>query len=386
MRQLQVTVPEKFRDKAEEILEQHSSDITSSKVEKDDRKAVEFTVSSESEDIDELTEELKSIEDLESGELSIRVLEQESLIEKGQKTKGGSSRLSQEELYSKAQESAEFTNPQWGLIAVSAAIAAYGLALDNIIVVIGAMMLAPLLSPIVSAALSLVVGDRELMKRSFLHGGISLVLGVLIAYLAVLPFPVGLNPTLELIVSSSVVSVLLSLLVGTAAALTFTTGLRDQIAGVAVAIALVPPIASVGVGLKMGDLFFAAHAATIAAINVLAVLISGYATFRLLGVAPSSYYREREAEKLKVIVPVAFLILAALTAPVIYSSYQSYQQLILQQNVRNAAEDSFGNDLLEIRFHDHTATVIVIGDHNTTAFLQQTPEKITVHVKELKTG
>lgn len=386
MRQLQVTVPEKFKDEVDRILEEYSSDVSFSEVEKDDRKEVEFTVSLESGDIDELTGELKGIDDLESGELSIRVLEQESLIEKGQQTRGSSTSLSQEELYSKAQEAAEFSNTQWGLIAVSAAIAAYGLALDNVIVVIGAMMLAPLLSPFVSGAISLVVGDRRLMRQSLVHGSLSILLAVAVSYIAVLPFPIQVNQTLQLVVSSSVLSVLLSLLVGSAAALSFATGLRDQIAGVAVAIALVPPLASIGIGLKMGNFLFAGHAATIAAINLLAVIISGYSVFRVLGLSPSTYYREREAERLKFIVPAAFLLLLVFATPVIYSSYQGYQDIIEEQQVRDAANQHFGEDLLELRFEDSEATVIVVGEQNMTAFRQEVPESVEVRVRQLQTG
>lgn len=112
VRQLQVTVPEGATDDVKEVLEEYSSDISSSEVEKDDSKAVEFHVSVDSDDIDELSEELKEIKDLGSGELSIRVLEQESLIEKGQKTKGSASSLSHEEIYSKAQEAATFNRAQ----------------------------------------------------------------------------------------------------------------------------------------------------------------------------------------------------------------------------------------------------------------------------------
>lgn len=75
MRQLQVTVPENFSEEVREVIKDYSSDVSSTEVEKDDFKQVEFTTTVESDDIDELTEELKVLDDLESGKLSIRVLE-----------------------------------------------------------------------------------------------------------------------------------------------------------------------------------------------------------------------------------------------------------------------------------------------------------------------
>lgn len=383
MRQLQVTVPEKFRDSVEEVLEKYTSDVSSSEVEKDDTRAVEFTATSESEDIDELSQELKEIEDLGLGELSIRVLEQESLIEKGQKTRGSSSTLSQEEIYSKAQEFSDFSGAQWALIAVSSAIAAYGLALDNIIVVIGAMMLAPMLSPFVSGAVSLVVGDRSLMEEAMENGLKSIFIAVIVSSIAVLPFPVESNGALELVVSPSILTVLLSLLVGSAAALSFATGFRDQIAGVAVAIALVPPLAAIGIGLKMQNLVFVAQAASIASINILAVIVSGSLTFRLLGLKPSTYYREKEAETMRYVVPVALLILLFLAIPVGYSSYLGYQDYLEKQEVRHQAEEFFGTGILEVSFEGEEPKVIVVGEHNVTDFKNRLDRNITV--RQLRT-
>lgn len=94
MRQLQVTVPEEFSDEGKEVIEGFSSDVNSSNIDRDDYRAVEVSATVDSEDIDELTEDLKGIEGIDSGKLTIRVLDQESLIEKGQKTKGSFSALS----------------------------------------------------------------------------------------------------------------------------------------------------------------------------------------------------------------------------------------------------------------------------------------------------
>lgn len=387
MRQVQVTVPVKFKDSAREIVEEYSSDVSSSKVEKDDHKALEFSASVESEDIDELTEELKGIEELESGDLSIRVLDQETLIQKGQKNRGGSGMLSQEELHSKAQDSGEFSKAEWGLIAVSSAIAAYGLALDNVIVVIGAMMLAPILSPFVSGAFSLVVGDKSLMRGAAVSGFKSVLLAVIIAFAAVIPFPVQMNPTLELVARPNILSVLLSLLVGSAAALSFSTGLRDQIAGVAVAIALVPPVASLGIGLKTGDLVFASNAASVAAINILSVVIAGFLTFRLLGLKPSNYYREKEAEKIRYVLPVALVALVLVSVPVAYTSFNTYQDYLDQQDIRGEADSFFGKDLINVEFRDSTVRIVAAGNYSEEAFESRLPPKFDAELISVqKTG
>lgn len=383
MRHLQVTAPYDQKKKVSEILEDYSNDISSKKAEMNDDKAIEFSLTAESDELDDITEELKGIKSIASGDLSIRVIEQESLIEKGQKTKGSSESLSQEEIYSKVQESAEFSKSEWGLVGLSSAIAAYGLALDNIIVVVGAMMLAPMLSPFVSGAFSLVVGDRTLMKSSLRYGAESVIISVLVALLAVAIFPVQINSTLELVASPGLVSTLLSLLVGAAAALTFTTGLRDQVAGVAVAVALVPPLASVGIGLKMLNFGFAANAAMVAVINILSLIVAGYFTFRLLGFQPSTYYKKKEAEKIHFVVPVAMILITIFAFQIGYTTYTDYQGYISEYEVVETAEEYFGDDLITADVSQEEIVIVVAGTHNVDDFKSNFNGERPVRVVEL---
>lgn len=383
MRHLQVTAPYDQKKKIEEVLDDYSNDVSSKKAEMNDEKSVEFSVTADSDDLDELTEELKSIKSIASGDLSIRVMEQESLIEKGQKTKGSSDTLSQEEIYSKAQESAEFSKSEWGLVGLSSAIASYGLALNNIIVVVGAMMLAPMLSPFVSGAFSLVIGDKTLMKDSLKYGAASVILAIVVSFVAVAVFPVNINSTLELVVSPGIVSTLLSLLVGAAAALTFTTGMRDQVAGVAVAVALVPPLAAVGIGLKMMNFGFAANAGLVAAVNILALIVSGYFTFRLMGFHPSTYYKKQEAEKIHFVVPVSVILITLFAFQIGYTTYTGYQGYMSEYKVIDSAEDYFGEDLVSTDVGRNEIVVIVAGDHNSTEFEDSFDSRRQVRVIEL---
>jgi len=384
VKQLQISVPKKLKKEAKEILEKYSSDISSNEAEKNDEKIAEFTVTAESDDIDELTQELKDIDDMKNGDLSIRIIKQESLIRKGQETRGSSSILSQEELYSKAQESAEFNGAQWGLIGLSSVIAAFGLASDNLIAVIGAMMLAPLLSPFVSGALSLTIGDRNLMVSSLKAGILSVLIAVALSFVAVIPFPVNMNPTLQLVSKPSIISILLSVFVGAAAALTFVTGLRDEIAGVAVAIALVPPIASIGIGLRMSNLALAANASTVASMNMLAVIISGYLCFTILGLKPSTYYKRKQAQKIQYLIPVALLIFSLLAAPVAYSSYQNYEDYISESELEQDAKEFFGDKLLQTNLEDSTAVFYVVGEFNSTEFRNKATNGREIRIIQLQ--
>ncbi|MFT4892500.1 MAG: putative hydrophobic protein (TIGR00341 family) [Candidatus Nanohaloarchaea archaeon] len=384
MKQLQVTVPGKFKDEAKEILEDYSSDVSVSEAEKNDEEVLQFHVTVESDQIDELSDELKDIEDLESGDLTINVMKQESQIKKGQKTQGKSSILSQAEIYSQAQESAVFNRAEWSLVALSSVIATYGLIADNVIVVIGAMMVAPILSPFISGALSLNVGDKNLLKQSVKTGSISFLLAVIVSTLAALPFPVSLNPSLALVSQPSIVSVLLSVFVGAAAALTFVTGMRDEIAGVAVAIALIPPIASIGIGFKMMNLSIIANSFAVALMNIVSIIASGFVCFHLLGIRPSTYYKKKQAEEIRYVIPLAVLVLSVLAVPVAFSSYESYQNYTSEQDIRSFGEEFFGEKLLSVDVENNEAHFYVVGNYSESELEKRKPENSDIEVTQLR--
>ena len=321
MKSVEVEVPEKQNGEVEELLQKYSSDTFSVEAERKGEETKLYRATVDSSDIDDLVEELKSIKEIEIGDLVIRVFKQESLIQKGQKTRGGSSMLSQEEVYSKAQGAPDFNAAQWALTALSGGIASYGLMLDNIAVVIGAMMVAPLLSPLVSSAVSLTIGDSTLLKKSLRTTLISIPIVVLIGAISVIPFSLSINSTMNLIVSAGLENMILSLMVGSAATLAYVTGVREQIAGVAVAIAVVPPLAAIGVGLTIGNIVFASKAFSIAMVNILAVIVSGSISLKLLGFTPSTYYKQKKAEKMKYIFPISVSLMLAMMAALLYSPF-----------------------------------------------------------------
>lgn len=305
MRQLQVTVPGEDLETVKKILQKFSSDISSKEVEKNGEEFIEFSLTTEEDKVDDVTEQLKSVEELESGDLYIRVLDQESLIEKGQETRGGSTDLSQQEIYSQAQSFSGFSRAQWGLTLISGVVASLGVGMDNVIVVIGAMMFAPLLSPLVAASISLTVGDLKLMKKS-LKTSVASAATVLLA--STIPgFFFGSGELLRLFTQFSFLNVLLAFLVGSAASLTSATGRKDQVAGVAVTIALVPPLSAAGLSLASMDFRSALSAAVIALANMLGILVAGSLTFKAFGLKPETYYKQLNAKKMDALIPLAGL-------------------------------------------------------------------------------
>lgn len=308
MRQLQVDIISDFKDEARGVLEDYSSDISSSEIEKNDDDFIEFSVTVDQDKIDEISEELKDLE-VKSGNLSIRVLDQESLIEKGVKTRGPSaSILSSQEVYSKAQQASTFNNAQWGMTGLSGALAGIGLSTGNIIVLLGSILLAPVLHPLAALAVSIRIGDKKLAMKSAETSSKS----ILSIFLFSIPiFLLMGEAQLDVLIQGAEL-VVLSSIVGSAAMLTFISEYREEMAGAALAVAIVPPTAIIGNSVAGLNPLQTLHGSQVLLANVLTVLISGYGILAISGAKPLTEYKVKDAKKLNILVLVMILVLLVL--------------------------------------------------------------------------
>jgi uncharacterized hydrophobic protein (TIGR00271 family) len=176
----------------------------------------------------------------------------------------------------------------WLVLILSGAIATLGLALNSSAVVIGAMLVAPLLGPIVGLSLSLAVGDSRLALQCFAIVGGSLIVVVAVAagLTALLPFH-----TLTLEISSRIRPTTLDLgvaicsgLVGALVTIARGRRLSAAIPGVAVAVALIPPLAVAGFGIAAGwQTRVIWGALLLLGANLAGIVLSGLVVFLLIG-------------------------------------------------------------------------------------------------------
>lgn len=141
----------------------------------------------------------------------------------------------------------------WLQIFFSAGIATLGLVLNSSAVIIGAMLISPLMAPILSQGLALATGDLTLGIRSFANLFFSTLLGVGVAFVlvALLPFK---NQTPEILARTApntldLVIALFSGAIGSIATCKKVKGVVTSIPGVAIAVALMPPLCIVGYGI-----------------------------------------------------------------------------------------------------------------------------------------
>ncbi len=221
-----------------------------------------------------------------------------------------------ESLYKEVQKNARLDVNYLVLVMLSTIVAAIGLIEDNVAVVIGAMVIAPLLGPNLAFGLGTALGDLSMMKNALksLAAGVALALMLSVVIGVVWPFPLT-SPELLTRTDAGLDSIALAFASGAAAALSLSTGLPAVLVGVMVAVALLPPAATCGLMVGHARFDLAAGAALLLAVNVVCVNLSCKLVFLIKGIQPRTWWEKETAKKAMrsyIIIWVVTLLLLAL--------------------------------------------------------------------------
>ncbi len=203
-----------------------------------------------------------------------------------------------EELYQDVEAGARLTRDFLLLTVLSTVVVVFGLNADNIAAVIGAMVIAPLLGPILAFSFGSALGDLDLMARAAKTALAGLFLGLALSFGVGLVFGVNLESA-ELVSRADVGvdSAALALAAGAAAALSIAAGLPAALVGVMVAVALLPPAAAAGLLAGAGETALAGRAALLLAINVVSVNLAALIVYWAKGVRPRTWLERRSAKR-----------------------------------------------------------------------------------------
>ena len=203
-----------------------------------------------------------------------------------------------EELYSEIEKNARLDSTYLLLVFLSTVVVAIGLIEDNVAVVIGAMVIAPLLGPNIALALGAALGDMPLMWKAIKTTLAGLVTALLFSILIGIFWPLNASSQ-ELMARTDVGldSVVLALASGAAAVISLTTGLASVLVGVMVAVALLPPTATLGIMLGSGQTKLAVGAALLLAVNIVCVNLAAKIVFWVRGVKPRSWLEKQKANQ-----------------------------------------------------------------------------------------
>jgi uncharacterized hydrophobic protein (TIGR00341 family) len=209
-----------------------------------------------------------------------------------------SSGESREEMYNDVLNGARLDVIYLVFVALSAIVAAIGLIDDNVAVVVGAMVIAPLLGPNLAFALGVALGDQSLMVRAIITNLAGVACALVISILLGLVVPLDLESR-ELMsrTEPGFGGIAIALASGAAAALSLSTGLSAALVGVMVSVALLPPTAVLGLMIGAGYFGLAAGAAMLLAVNLVCLNLSAQLTFVLRGVRPRTWFEKKNARK-----------------------------------------------------------------------------------------
>ena len=203
-----------------------------------------------------------------------------------------------EEIYQDVAEGTKIDSVFLVLTFLSAVVAALGMNANSVAVVVGAMVIAPLLGPLLAFSFASAIGDVELMWKATRTAVSGLALGFLTALVIGFIIPVNLQSQ-ELLDRTHVGldSVVLALASGGAAALSVSRGMATTLVGVMVAVALLPPSVAVAVYLGAGEVQLSLRAAVLLATNIICVNIASLLVFALRGVRPRTWLEKRSAKR-----------------------------------------------------------------------------------------
>jgi uncharacterized hydrophobic protein (TIGR00271 family) len=260
----------------------------------------------------------------------------------------------------------------WVMLLLSVAIATFGILQDSTAVVIGAMLIAPLMTPIIGTAAGAVNGwpKRITASLGMIAAGVSASIGLAFVIGAWAPqlIPLASNSQVTSRVSPNIIDMGIALAAGAAGAFAnVNKRVSASIAGVAIAVALVPPLGVVGLTLHAGMLGDALGAFLLFLTNLVSIILAAMIVFGLTGFAPISRMKENanEIKRVAITVSIAAILIAI---PLAFTVSSVITTATHQANAQKAAEewleDSPALELFRVEVKGSDVSIVVTGPQN----------------------
>jgi uncharacterized hydrophobic protein (TIGR00271 family) len=260
----------------------------------------------------------------------------------------------------------------WVMLLLSVAIATFGILQDSTAVVIGAMLIAPLMTPIIGIAAGAVNGWRlrVITSLGMIAAGVgaSIVLAFVIGAWSPQLIPLATNSQVTSRVNPNLIDMGIALAAGAAGAFAnVNKRVSASIAGVAIAVALVPPLGVVGLTLHDGSYGDALGAFTLFMTNLVSIVLAAMIVFALSGFAPVSKMKDNaiEIKRVAFTVIIAAILIAiplALTVSSVLST--AARQNDAQKAVETWLEDTPTLELDRIDVEGSDVSIVITGSEN----------------------
>lgn len=244
------------------------------------------------------------------------------------------------------------------LLALSSVISTLGLLADSAATIIGAMIIAPMMGPIIGAAYAMVVNNRRLLRRSSLTLLTGIIMVIFVSML--ITILIGLK-TVKPEVTARTYPTLIDLGVALAAGAAGAYAkcrrkVADALPGVAISVALVPPLSVVGIGLAIPDYQVSRGAFLLFTTNLAGIIFSGGLVLLFL--------RYGSLEKAKNGLLIAVLTLVILGLPLGYQ----FENLLVKENSRRQVESLIRNET--VTFKDKDISYIQVQTQKDRLFVE----------------
>jgi uncharacterized hydrophobic protein (TIGR00271 family) len=264
------------------------------------------------------------------------------------------------------------------ILLCSAMLASIGLDTNSVAVIIGAMLISPLMSPILGVGLSIAILDKKLLSRSLRNLLLAIVisLGASIFYFFLSPLGEP-NAELQARTYPTLLDILIALFGGIAGIISISR--HDQtnaIPGVAIATALMPPLCTAGFGIATGHWNFFLGAFYLFFINAVFISLATYLIIRYLHFPKRSFASNTEAIKYE---RWFTFITIVVVAPSIYFLYTVYQKELIKKDIVKFVLSPIrqqGNEILKWEIENKDTVEFIKVYHSGTALSDSTKKSV----------
>ena len=241
-----------------------------------------------------------------------------------------------------------FSGPNLWILACAILVASVGLNVNSTAVVIGAMLISPLMGPIVGAGFALGMFDFNLLRKSLKNLLLSTIIGLVVSFLyfSLSPYKEAQSEIISR-TSPNIYDVLIAFfggLVGVIAVTRVEKG--NPIPGVAIATALMPPLCTAGYGLATGNFSFFGGAMFLYTINCVFICIATYAIVKFLNYPAVEFVNKKKADSIRnwITIIVALMVIPSVFFAYRFISEQNYKVKV--DNFLSAEFESKGNTII----------------------------------------
>ncbi|MCF8234541.1 MAG: TIGR00341 family protein [Bacteroidales bacterium] len=204
-------------------------------------------------------------------------------------------RISRTELIDDIRDFGELSTNFIMMMIFSSVVAGIGILKDNIAIIIGAMVIAPMLGPNISLAFGTVLGDITLVKKSIRTSFVAIVIAVVISFIWGIINPGDVDDIARTEIRLSDLAI--ALMSGAAGAVALLRSASASLVGVMVAVALLPPLIKSGLLAGEGYWQYSLYAFLIFIANTICVNLAGIITFFVSKIRPKYWWEEKKAKK-----------------------------------------------------------------------------------------